>query len=143
MTTSQTPLTSRHPSLYELAEDGHTLHFFFSQCSSCDGLNFPANVPGCIHCGDALGDAARLTRPVTPTLLEYVTLHVPLVPGTEAPSIAGDIELAKGIVEEGVIAVPDEKMIMPGMSLKAVATIRDSDGTYACQFVPAELEEKQ
>lgn len=140
MTEPQTPLRSLHPTLYELAEDGRSLNFFFVQCSACNELSFPANAPGCMHCGDPLSNATKLTRPGGGELLEYVTLYVPLVPGMAVPSIAGDVRIAKGIIEEGVIAVPDEKVLKPGMALKAVAEIREPEAAYACRFVPADAE---
>ena len=140
MTEPQTPLKPLHPTLYQLAEDGHSLDFFFVQCRACSGLSFPANVPGCMHCGDPLEDARKLSRPGGGELLEYVTLHVPLAPGMTSPSIAGDVRIADGIVEEGVIAVDDETTLSPGMPLRAVAEVREAQGVYACRFVPAVTE---
>ena len=138
MTEPQTPLKPLHPTLYQLAADGHSLDFFFVQCRACGGLSFPANVPGCAHCGDPLADAQKLRRPGGGELLEYVTLHVPLAPGMPAPSIAGDIRIADGIVEEGVIWASDETALRPGMALRAVADFRGDQGVYACRFVPAD-----
>ena len=92
--------------------------------------------PGCSHCGDPLTEATRLTRPGQGELLEFVTIHVPLMPGMNAPAIAGDIRLAEGIVEEGVIAVKDESVLRTGLTLKAVADVREALGVYACVFVP-------
>jgi len=140
MTEPQTPLKPLHPTLYRLAQDGHSLDFFFVQCRACDGLSFPANVPGCMHCGDPLADARKLSRPGGGELLEYVTLHVPLAPGMAAPSIAGDVRIAPGIVEEGVIAASDETRLHPGMALRAIAQVREAQGVYACCFVPADAE---
>ncbi|KQU89713.1 hypothetical protein ASC78_21275 [Variovorax sp. Root318D1] len=140
MTEQQTTLKPLHPTLYELAEDGHSLDFFFVQCGACGAVSFPANVPGCTHCGDPLVDAQKLSRPGGGELLEYVTLHVPLVPGMAAPSIAGDIRIADGIVEEGVIWANDETSLRPGMTLRAVAEVREAQGVYACRFVPADAK---
>ena len=47
-------------------------------------------------------------------------------PGMNAPAIAGDIRIAEGIVEEGVIAVKDEAGLRTGMALKAVAEVREA-----------------
>ena len=47
----------QHPGLYQLAADGRSLEFLYVQCPACAKLSFPANVPGCAHCGDALQDA--------------------------------------------------------------------------------------
>jgi uncharacterized OB-fold protein len=140
MTEPQTPLKPLHPTLYELAEDGQSLEFFFVQCRACSRLSFPANVPGCAHCGDPLVDAQKLSRPGGGELLEYVTLHVPLAPGIAAPSIAGDVRIADGIVEEGVISASDETALRPGMALRAVAEVREAQGVYACRFVPIEAK---
>ena len=93
MTDSKISLKPLQPTLYELAEDGHSLNFFFAQCGACGGLSFPANAPGCMHCGSPLSEAQRVTRPGGGELLEFVTLHVPLLPGMAAPSIAGDIRI--------------------------------------------------
>jgi uncharacterized OB-fold protein len=136
MTDSKTSLKPLQPTLYELADDGHSLNFFFLQCGACGGLSFPANAPGCMHCGDPLGNAQRVARPGGGELLEFVTLHVPLLPGMVAPSIAGDIRIAPGIVEEGVVAVPDDQLLKHGMALRAVAEVRPEEGVYACRFVP-------
>jgi hypothetical protein len=56
------------------------------------------------------------------------------------PSIAGDVRIADGIVEEGVIGVEDEASLRPGMVLRAVAEAHEAQGVYACRFVPAEQE---
>jgi uncharacterized OB-fold protein len=140
MTDPSTYLKPLHPTLYQLAPDGTSLDFFFAQCPECGTVNFPANAPGCSHCGDPLAEATRLIRPGQGELLEFVTIHVPLVPGMNAPSIAGDIRIAEGIVEEGVIAVPDESGLRTGMALKAVADVREAQGVYACVFVPMDQE---
>lgn len=139
--TEPTPgLKPLHPSLYQLAEDGRSLDFFYSQCPTCKALNFPANVPGCKDCGHPLEEAQTLRRPGGGELLEYVTLYVPLAPGMSTPSIAGDVRIADGIVEEGVIGVDDEASLRPGMALRAVAVPLEAQGVYACRFVPVEQE---
>ena len=51
MTDQQTSLKPLHPTLYQLAQDGTSLDFFFAQCPACGAVNFPANAPGCSHCG--------------------------------------------------------------------------------------------
>lgn len=140
MTDQSTSLKPLHPSLYQLAADGTSLDFFFAKCTACGAVNFPANAPGCSHCGDPLTEAIRLTRPGQGELLEFVTIHVPLMQGMNAPAIAGDIRLAEGIVEEGVIAANDESGLRTGMTLKAVAEVREAQGVYACVFVPMEEE---
>ena len=140
MTDQQTPLKPLHPTLYQLAQDGTSLDFFFAQCPACGAATFPANAPGCMRCGDPLTDATKLTRPGQGQLLEFVTIHVPLMPGMVAPAIAGDIRIAEGIVEEGVLAVKDESRLRTGMTLKAIADVREELGVYACVFVPMNEE---
>lgn len=140
MTDQPTSLKPLHPTLYQLGPDGTSLDFFFAQCPACGTENFPANAPGCSHCGDPLAEASRLTRQGQGELLEFVTIHVPLIPGMNAPTIAADIRIAQGIVEEGVIAVPDESGLRTGMTLKAVADVREAQGVYACVFVPMNQE---
>lgn len=143
MTDTQASLKPAQPTLYALAEDGRSLNFLFTQCGACGGLSFPANVPGCMHCGQPLEGAVQVVRPGGGELLEFVTLHVPLMPGMAAPSIAGDIRIAPGIIEEGVIAVADETLLRPGMALRAVAAVNEADGVYACRFVPENQEAVQ
>jgi hypothetical protein len=89
-----------------------------------------------MHCGEPLKGAQRVVRPGGGELLEFVTLHVPLLPGMVAPSIAGDIRIAPGIVEEGVMAVGDETALKHGMAVRAIAEIKPEEGVYACRFVP-------
>jgi uncharacterized OB-fold protein len=137
MTQDLTSMKPQRPSLYRLAADGRSLDFLFAQCPACNALSFPANAPGCMHCGHPIDEAAQVVRPGGGTLLEYVTLHVALVPGMPAPSIAGDIRIAEQVVEEGVIAVDDESALHPGMALRAVAMPLASGDSYGCHFVPA------
>ena len=132
-----TAMRPQNPSLYRLSADGRSLDFLFAQCSACNGLSFPANAPGCMHCGAPPAQAEQVARPGGGTLLEYITLHVALVPGMPAPSIAGDIRIADQVVEEGVIAVADEAALRPGMAMQAIAVPLPSGAFYACQFVPA------
>ena len=138
MTLDLSALKPQRPSLYRLAADGRSLDFFFAHCPACQGLSFPANAPGCMHCGHPTDEAMQVVRPGGGTLLEYVTLHVALVTDMHTPSIAGDIRIAEQVVEEGVIAVDDESRLQPGMALRAVAVPLASADTYGCQFVPAQ-----
>jgi uncharacterized OB-fold protein len=138
MTQDLTTMKPQRPSLYRLAADGRSLDFLFAQCPACHALSFPANAPGCMHCGHPTDETAQVARPGGGTLLEYVTLHVPLVAGMPAPSIAGDIRIAPQVVEEGVIAVGDERALRPGMALRAVAVPLACGDSYGCAFVPAQ-----
>lgn len=125
-----------HPTLYRLADDGRSLDFLFAQCKACNGLTFPANAPGCMQCGDPLDDAGQVVLAGGGTLLACVTLHVALVPGMAVPSTVGDIRIAAGIVEEGVIDA-DEARLQPGMAMQAVAVATPAGDTFSCRFVPA------
>lgn len=138
MTDDLRGLQPQHPSLYRLAADGRSLEFLYVQCPACAKLSFPANVPGCGHCGDPLQDAPTVAQPGGGTLLEFVTLHVPLLPGLPTPRIAGDIRIADGVVQEGVIAVPDESQLHVAMALCAVAVAQPGGEKFDCRFVPAQ-----
>lgn len=137
MNVSDTEPRPRHPTLYRLAADGRSLQLLFAQCAGCGRLTFPANAPGCMHCGARLDEAEHVARPGGGTLMEFVTLHVALAPGMPVPAIAGDIRIADGIVEQGVIGVADETGLRPGMALQAVAAFEEDGRTFRCAFVPA------
>jgi len=136
MTTDLRALTPQHPVLYRLAADGESLDFLYAQCPACGTLAFPANVPGCGHCGDPLAGAAQVAQAGVGTLLEYVTLHVPLFAGMEVPRIAADIQMQGGGIEEGVIAGTDESVLQHGMTLRAVAAALPGGQSFTCRFVP-------
>lgn len=138
MTTDLRGLLPQHPTLYQLAPDGESLEFLFAQCPACRKLVFPANVPGCSHCGDPLHGAEKVSRLGGGKLLEYVTLHVPLLPGMAVPRIAADILIEDGLIEEGVIDGADESALRVGMAMRAVAVAQPGGETFACRFVPAE-----
>jgi len=125
------------PTLYQLANDGKSLDFIYASCNSCRRLTFPANAPGCSHCGLSIETAEKLTREGIGTLMEFVTVHVALTPDMEVPCIIGDILLEDGIIEEGVISVHDESTLKLGMSLKAVASPLQDEKLYACRFTPS------
>jgi uncharacterized OB-fold protein len=140
MTPTFASMQPLHPTLYRLGADGQSLDFLFVKCPACGRLAFPANAPGCMHCGDALEQAEQIARPGGGILIEAITLHVALVPGMAVPSVVGDIQIADDIVEEGVIGVADELALRPGMTLKAIAVPAASAGSathYTCHFVPA------
>ncbi len=136
MTQDLTTLQPLRPTLYRLAADGRTLDFLFAQCPHCGRLSYPANAPGCMHCGHPVDASVQVRRPGGGTLLEYVTLHVAMAPGLPTPSIAGDISIAEQVVEEGVIGVADESLLAPGMAMRAMAVPLASGEHYGCQFVP-------
>lgn len=136
MTTDLRGLAPQHPSLFQLAADGESLDFVYARCPSCGTLAFPADVPGCGHCGDPLHNAERIALPGRGELLEYVTLHVPLLPGMEVPRIAADIQLEGGPIEEGVMAGADESVLRVGLPMRAVAVPLPGGERFACRFVP-------
>lgn len=127
---------AQEPSLYRVAKDEPFLDFEFARCSSCKGLTFPATAPGCQHCGVSLDGAERIARAGCGELLEFVTIHVPLRPDMAAPSIAGDIRIADGVVQEGLLVVDEETQLRHGMAVRAVAVPLPGGDYYACRFVP-------
>lgn len=139
MTSDLRGLRPKHPTLYRLAPDGESLEFLYAQCPACGRLSFPADAPGCGHCGSTLQDAPQVARPGTGTLLEYVTLHVPLLPGMAVPRVAADIQLTEdGLIEEGVLAATDEAGLRIGMRLCAIAVPAPAGESFDCRFVPAQ-----
>jgi uncharacterized OB-fold protein len=136
MTLQITSLKPLKPTLYQLANDGKSLEFIYASCNSCKRLTFPANAPGCMHCGLSIETAEKLTRKGIGTLMEFVTVHVPLTPDMEVPCIIGDILLEDGIIEEVVISVHDESTLALGMSLKAIASPLQDGSAYTCRFTP-------
>lgn len=136
MTLQITSLKPLKPTLYQLANDGKSLEFIYASCNSCKRLTFPANAPGCMHCGLSIETAEKLTRKGIGTLMEFVTVHVPLTPDMEVPCIIGDILLEDGIIEEVVISVHDESTLALGMSLKAIASPLQDGSAYTCHFTP-------
>ncbi|MBY4898473.1 Zn-ribbon domain-containing OB-fold protein [Cupriavidus sp. AU9028] len=131
------------PTLYRLAADGRSLDFFYARCPDCSRLTFPANAPGCRHCGTPLSEAVRIGMRGGGTLLEFVTLHVPLAPGMAAPAIVGDIRIAGDLVEEGVLGVDAEAGLQPGMTLRAIARPCPDGAHFDCVFVPENQETPQ
>jgi len=141
MTPDSKPWRPARPSLYRLASDGASLDLLYAPCPDCAGLTFPANAPGCMHCGASLQGVEPVAKPGTATLLEFVTLHVSLVPGMAVPSIVGDLRLEDGIIEEGVIAgVADESALRHGMSLRATPQFIEASQTFECVFTPTAPE---
>ncbi|HYP71432.1 MAG TPA: hypothetical protein VEP93_11140 [Variovorax sp.] len=89
-------------------------------CTVCGGTSFPAQVPGCRHCG-APPAQLRTQACATPVhLLNFVTVHAPLAPGLKVPAVIGEVALAPGLVEEARIDVADESALTLGMALTPV-----------------------
>jgi len=132
------------PSLYRMAADGASLDLLYAPCPNCAKLTFPANAPGCMHCGASLQEVQPVAKPGTVTLLEFVTLHVSPVPSLAAGSIVGDLSLEDGIVEEAIIGgVQDESALRPGMTLQAIPKFIEANQTFECVFAPSTSESRQ
>jgi len=86
-------------------------------CSACGGASFPAQVPGCRHCGAPAEQLRAQPCTVPLRLLNYVTVHAPLAPGLQVPAVIGEVELAPGLVEEARIDVDSEDTLSLGMAL--------------------------
>lgn len=136
MPETETP-RSEKPNLFALGPDGGSLHFWFARCGACGRLNFPQNAPGCHVCGEALSSAERVSKAGGGTLLEAITIQVPLAQGMKTPLTIGRIRLAEGIVEEGVLEMPGETVPAPGLPLRAVACLSADGQTYGCVFTLA------
>ena len=112
-----------------------------ARCTVCGGTSFPAQVPGCRHCGapPAQLRAEACAAPVR--LLNFVTVHSPLAPGLKVPAVIGEVELAPGLVEEARIDVPDENELALGMALAPVwqAGTEGAAGSWAFRPVDAEV----
>lgn len=114
-----------------------------ARCTVCGGTSFPAQVPGCRHCGAAPAQL-RAEACATPVrLLNFVTVHSALTPGLKVPAVIGEVELAPGLVEEARIDVADESALVLGMALApawrtGTGDAPDSPGNWV--FRPLETE---
>lgn len=88
-----------------------------ASCTACGGTSFPAQVPGCRHCGapPAQLRAQACSTPVR--LLNFITVHAQLAPGLQVPAVIGEVALAPGLVEEARIDVADDSALTLGMAL--------------------------
>jgi len=106
-------------------------------CAACGSYTFPANVYACRRCGAAREQLQPRPCPQVPRLRNAVTLHAQLHPDLPVPCVIGEVELAPGVVEEGILDLHDESAAALGMALAAVAHRLD-DGTLRWRFVPLE-----
>ena len=99
-----------------------------ARCTACGGTSFPAQVPGCRHCGAPAAQlrAEACTDPVH--LLNFVTVHAPLAPGLKVPAVIGEVALAPGLVEEARIDGAHESTLTLGMALTPVWQPGAQDG---------------
>jgi len=137
-------LKTAEPALYDRGTGGDTLDLLFLECGDCRELTFPSNAYGCRACG-ASGEHGRVVRrPGICRLHNAVTVHQNLEPTVKAPYVVGEIELAPGIVEEGILTVGNEAAVAPGMTLHAVAAPHPADaGLFVCRFAPSELAQEE
>ena len=91
-----------------------------ARCTLCGGSSFPAQVPGCRHCGAAAAKLRTEACAAAVRLLNFVTVHAPLAPGLKVPAVIGEVALAPGLVEEARIDVADESALSLGMALAPV-----------------------
>lgn len=100
--------------------EGRPLALQAARCGNCHGYSYPANVPGCRHCGappEAL-DTVDCMRAVP--LRNVVTVYAPLAPGLAVPAIIGEVELCPGLIEEVRIDAEDEHAVPPGTPVQPV-----------------------
>ncbi|MDM0025258.1 hypothetical protein [Variovorax saccharolyticus] len=88
-----------------------------ARCTRCQGHSFPAQVPGCRHCGAPRDQLEAVDCRAAVALRNFVTVHAPLAPGLPVPSVIGEVELCPGVVEEVLIDVPGEAHLSLGMPL--------------------------
>lgn len=130
-------LKTAEPALYDRGDGGVTLDLLFLECGVCRSLTFPSNAYGCRACGAPGEGGKTVRRPGICTLHNVLTVHQNLEPTLKAPYVVGEIELADGIVEEGVLAVDDETAVAPGMTVHAVAAPHPGDPSlFVCRFAP-------
>ena|SRR5690606_551550 len=130
-------LKTAEPALYDRGESGDTLDLLFLQCGACRALTFPSNAYGCRNCGAPSEQGSVTRRPGVGTLHNALTVHQNLEPTLKAPYVVGEIEIADGIIEEGVLAVDAESAVAPGMTVRAVAAPHPTDaGLFVCRFAP-------
>lgn len=130
-------LKSAEPALYDRGAGGDTLDLLFLECGACRSLTFPSNAYGCRACGTPSEHGKIVRRPGICKLHNVLTVHQNLEPTLKAPYVVGEIELAPGIVEEGVLAVEDESAVAPGMTVHAMAAPHPVDaGLFVCRFAP-------
>ena len=96
-----------------------------ARCSRCGSHTFPATAYGCRPCGADVAALSPVPCPQPPRLLNFVTVHAELAPGLPVPCVIGEIELAPGLVEEGLIAA-SEDALRPGMELLAQASASET-----------------
>jgi len=112
-----------------------------ARCTVCGGTSFPAQVPGCRHCGAPAAQLRAEACAAPVHLLNFVTVHAPLAPGLKVPAVIGEVALAPGLVEEARIDVADESTLELGMALTPVwqPGAEDTAGSWAFRPMQAEV----
>lgn len=106
-----------------------------AHCAECGSYTYPADVYACRRCGAPRERLQASACPAAPRLRNAVTLYTHLHPELPAPCVLGEVELAPGVVEEAIIAVPDEAATVLGMELDAVSQ-RLENGALRWRFAP-------
>ncbi|UUC96738.1 hypothetical protein [Comamonas sp. C11] len=122
--------------MYSLLSDSHRVAFWFKRCPECSALSFPPGLPSCAACGLSLDAVPNQAHEAPCILREFVTLHVPLVPGIATPVVLGDIEIAPGVVRQGVLAVDSEAQLTLGQQVEPVFSPGDGVTSARCVFRP-------
>lgn len=132
-----------HPTLYGKAGEHGGLELHFLECAHCQALTFPSSSYGCRQCGAAAETGRVISRPGRAALRSAITVHAKLHPALTPPYVVGELELAPGVVVEGVLTVSDDQDLLPGTVVQAVAVDDPAQpGKYLCRFQPLPSEEK-
>ncbi|CAG9166672.1 hypothetical protein CURE108131_03075 [Cupriavidus respiraculi] len=116
---------------HTLSADGRTPVLQAARCGQCGGHSYPANVPGCRHCGAPGHTLEAVDCMGAVPLRNVVTVHAPLAPGLAVPAIIGEIELCPGLVEEVRVDARDEADAMPGTVVRPVWIDDGQGGSWA------------
>ncbi len=129
----------KNPTLYDLSEDQRTLRFAVAVCPTCDQVNFPADLHGCLNCG-APGDLLqRRWLAGDGVLRNFVTVHKALRPNQGAPAVVAEIELTGGLMVDAIVDAI-ETPLRTGMRMQAVPVQEKQGDTtlLACHFIVQE-----
>lgn len=127
------------PALYEPAGEADAVHLLFKQCPACPALAFPPGLPACGACGHPLGDTPTQAHVGPCVLREFVTVHAPLLPGMTVPMVVGEIEIAPGVIRQGIVDVASEAELSIGQMLRPMACVSAGAASPRCVFVPHAL----
>jgi uncharacterized OB-fold protein len=114
-----------------------------ARCTVCGGTSFPAQVPGCRHCGAATAQLRAEACGASARLINFVTVHSSLAPGLKVPAVIGEVALAPDLVEEALVDVADESVLTLGMALTACwqAGADGASGHWVFRPLDAEVTE--